>query len=466
MALRPALPAGIPPGLSRFCGRRRELALVREMLATDRLVTVTGTGGIGKTRLVTEVARTAAFDFPDGVCMVELAPIESNDLVATRIAEAIAAPVDGRASPLERARRLLGQGHHLLILDNCEHVLDGASAAAWDLLTECGGLTVLATSREALKVRGERVWPLLPLRLPESAAPNDDPHALSEAAELFCDRAHLVTAGETPAPRTAAEVAEICRRLDGIPLALELAAAWVPVLSLTEIAQRLDDSLATLDREAVGRPSRHHSLRACLDWSWRLLTTSQQDAFARLSVFVAGFSLDGARAVLGNDGGADDPTLRVVASLVERSLVSAETTGEQARYRFLEPVRQYAAEQLQSRGQDAHQTRGRHLQFLVELAEAAQEPIAGGPDVPWLRRLDEELGNIRVALDWGFEHDRELAARLTAALLIFCTHRRMYEEGTRWALQAADASAGRTRLRALLMAGWYTAEKGDPDTAA
>ncbi len=436
------------------------------MLATDRLVTVTGTGGIGKTRLVMELARTAAFDFPDGAWVVELARIESNELVATGIAEAIAAPADGRAAPLERARGFLGHGRHLLILDNCEHVLGGAAGAAWDLLTDCVGLTVVATSREALNVRGERVWPLRPLRLPESPTRSDESHSLSEAVELFCDRAHLTAAGESPAPHVQADVAEICRRLDGIPLALELAAAWVPVLSLTEIAQRLDDSLAVLDREAVGRPSRHHSLRACLDWSWRLLTPAEQDAFARLSVFVGGFSLDGARAVLGNDGRAEDASLELVASLVARSLLSAETAGDHARYRFLEPVRQYAAEQLEVRGDEAQETRRRHLAFLAELAERGQEPLAGGPDMPWMRRLDEELGNIRVALDWGFAHDREAAARLTAALLIFCTHRRLYEEGTRWALQAAQTSTGRTRARALLMAGWYTAERGDADTEA
>jgi predicted ATPase len=466
MAVRPTPPAGTPAGLSRFCGRQRELAQLREMLATDRLVTVTGTGGIGKTRLVMELARAAAFDFPDGVWVVELARIESNELVATGIAEAIAAPADGRATPLERARGLLRRGRHLLILDNCEHVLEGAAGTAWDLLTECAGLTVVATSREALNVRGERVWPLRPLRLPESPTPGDESHALSEAVELFCDRAHLSNPGETPAAQVEADVAEICRRLDGIPLALELAAAWVPVLSLTEIAQRLDDSLAALEREAVGRPSRHHSLRACLDWSWRLLTAAQQDAFARLSVFVGGFALDGARAVLGNDGRADDPSLELVASLVARSLLSAETAGDHARYRFLEPVRQYAAEQLESRGDEAQETRRRHLAFLADLGERAEEPLAGGPDLPWMRRLDEELGNIRVALDWGFAHDRDVAARLTAALLIYCTHRGLYEEGTGWALQAAQTSTSRTRVRALLMAGWYAAERGDVDTQA
>ncbi len=466
MAVRPTPPAGHPAGLSRFCGRRRELAQLREMLVTDRLVTITGTGGIGKTRLVMELARTAAFDFPDGVWVVELARIESDELVATGIAEAIAAPADGHATPLERARRLLGNGRQLLILDNCEHVLAGAAGAAWDLLTECGRLAVLATSREALNVRGERVWPLRPLQLPESTAAGDEPHALSEAVELFCDRAHLVTAGDNLAPQMAEDAAEICRRLDGIPLALELAAAWVPVLSLTEIAQRLDDSLSALDREAVGRPSRHQSLRACLDWSWRLLTAAQQDAFARLSVFVGGFSLDGARALLDNHDGADEPSLQLVASLVERSLLLAETSGEQTRYRFLEPVRQYAAEQLAAQGDEAQEARRRHLAFLAELAECAEESLAGGPDIPWMRRLDEELGNIRVALDWGFVHDAALAARLTAALLIFCTHRQLYEEGARWAAKAAQTSTGLTRVRALLMAGWYTAERGDPDTEA
>jgi predicted ATPase len=464
MALRPEPVAGIDSGLSRFCGRRRELAQLRELLTTDRLVTVTGTGGIGKTRLVMEVGRAATFDFPDGVWVVELARIESADLVPTRIAEAIDAPRDGRATPLERALRVLRQGRQLLVLDNCEHVLAGAGEAAWDLLTECHGLRVLATSRAALGVRGERVWPLLPLRLPEGSA-SVDPNAMTDAVEMFCDRAGLLVGDGVLTQETAMDVGEICRRLDGIPLAIELAAAWVPVLSLRQVAQRLDDSLAMLQRDAVGRPQRHHSIRASLDWSSQLLTDAQRSAFARLSVFVGGFSLEGAEAVLADSDREAGSALELVASLVARSLVSADTSADEARYRLLEPVRQYAAEQLHVRPDEAHEIRRRHLVSLADLAQRAEEPTAGGPDAPWLRRLDQELANIRVALDWGFTHEPEVAARLTAALLMFCTHRPLYDEGTSWAVRAAAHSTGRTRARALLMAGWYTAERGDAETA-
>ena len=465
MAMRQPPSPAIPVGLSTFCGRRRELLALRALLATDRLVTVTGTGGVGKTRLVMELAHGAGFDFPEGVWVVELARIESSALVDTAIADTVSAAQQGQDGPLERAVRRLGQGRQLLLLDNCEHVLESAARAALHLLTECPGLTVLATSREALNVRGEREWRLLPLSLPESGDREHEAANRSEAVELFCDRAQLAKAGEAVPPSVAAGVAEICRRLDGLPLALELAAAWVPVLSLQQVASRLDDSLAVLNLDEGGRPTRHRSIRAALDWSERLLTPAQAAAFARLSVFVGGFSLEAAEAVLEGRSDQGSSALELIAALVARSLVTADTSGEMARYRLLEPVRQYAAEQLRGRPDDERETRHRQLAYLTELAEAAEEPLLGGPDEPWLLRLDAELSNIRTALAWGFSELDEKAPRLATALRTFGWHRRLFDEGVGWALEAAKAG-GRQRARALLMAGWFSSERGHGTTGA
>jgi non-specific serine/threonine protein kinase len=461
MAIRLLPEPSLPVELSTFVGRRRELGHLRTLLATDRLVTVTGTGGVGKTRLAMELAQGAAFDFPAGVWVVELARIGSGDLVGTAIAEATSAARESQTSALERVARRLSEGRQLLILDNCEHVVGGAAEASWHLLTHCSGLTILATSREALDVRGERVVPLLPLQQSESTDAHGRPGTVSEAMQLFGDRAQLLDGNGELRPDTAADVADICRRLDGLPLALELAAAWVPVLSLKQVRDRLDGSLLLLGRSEKGRPTRHRSIHAALDWSERLLTPPQATAFARLSVFVGGFSLEGAEAVLGGgdeDGGSP---LALTAALVTRSLLIADTSADEARYRLLEPVRQYAAEHLRADPDEAEAaTRRRHLSYFAELAEAAEEPIIGGPDQPWMRRLDSELGNIRAALAWGFDNDHQTASRLAAALLVYCRHRGLYSEGASWALEAAR-STGLLRGRALCMAGWLSSEMGD-----
>ena len=457
MGRRLASQHDLPLELSRFCGRRRELIQLRDLVNTDRLVTLTGTGGVGKTRLVTELARGAVFDFPDGVWFAELAGIVAGEMVGTAIAEATSAPRDARANPLERAARRLGHGRQLLIVDNCEHVLAGAAQASRELLTRCPGLTVLATSREPLTMKGERVVPLLPLRLP--VAPGD---ALSDAVTLFADRAQLLDADGALAPELLDDVVEICRRLDGLPLALELAAAWVPVLTLKQVRDRLEGSLQLLGRPDTAGDTRHRSIRDALDWSERLLTPAQADAFVRLSVFAAGFSLEGAAAVLdGWDGG--ESALELVAALVDRSLLVADTaTADEARYRFLEPVRQYAAGRLRQRpGGEEADARRRALGHLAALAEAAEGPIIGGPDAPWLRRLDAERDNIRAALAWGFDHDPQTASRLATALMVYSRHRELYREGAAWARQAAASSTGRMRARALCMEGWLTSEAGD-----
>jgi predicted ATPase len=461
MAIRLLPDQNLPVELSSFCGRRRELVNLRKLLAIDRLVTVTGTGGVGKTRLAMELAHGADFDFPTAVWFVELARIGSSDLVGTAIAEATSAPRESQSSALERAARRLSDGRQLLILDNCEHVVSGAAEASWHLLTHCSGLTILATSREALDVRGERVVPLLPLQLSESTDSHGDPDTISDAMQLFGDRAQLLDGNGELRPEAAADVADICRRLDGLPLALELAAAWVPVLSLKQVRDRLDGSLLLLGRSEKGRPTRHRSIHAALDWSERLLTPAQATAFARLSVFVGGFSLEGADTVLSNADDDGESTLELIAGLVTRSLVIADTGAEAARYRLLEPVRQYAAEHLRARPDDEEaDTRRRHLSYFAELAQTAEEPIIGGPDQPWMRRLDSDLGNIRAALAWGFDNEHATASRLATAMLVYCRHRGLYSEGAGWARQATR-STGRLRARALCMAGWLSSEMGD-----
>jgi predicted ATPase/class 3 adenylate cyclase len=449
--------------LSRFFGRESELGQLRALLASERLVTIVGTGGVGKTRLSLELARSEASAFADGVWLVELALLESSGLVPTTIAESVQAPVAADADALDRAIRVLSAGRQLLILDNCEHVVKAAAEAAGQLLSHCPGLAIVATSRQPIDVEGEHVWRLAPLALPD---PGDSVSRMAEteSVKLFCDRAQLTLEGaQVPAGQTA-DVAAICQRLDGLPLALELAAAWVRILSLKQVAERLDGSLGLSGRAGGRRAPRHQTMRAALDWSYELLTRHQRTALTRLSIFVGGFTLDGANAVLAGIARKNGSALELVASLVDRSLVVADTSSDEARYHLLEPVRQYAAEKLGARPRDDALARARCLGHLADLAEEAEDPILGGPDLPWLRRLDAELPNIRAALGWGFDIQPETAARLATALIWYCGFRDLFVEGREWALRAMQ-SEGRLLARALHMAGWMSVRLGDDQAA-
>lgn len=448
-----------PAPLSRFFGRERELGELRVLLKNDRLVTIAGPGGVGKTRLALELARIASDQFTSGTWFVDLAQISDPDLVARAVADSVDAPSDFGADHLERAARILQSVSPLLVLDNCEHLRSAVAAACVQLLARCPALTVLATSREALGLDGEQVWSAPPLTVPEASVADAGTIAKTEAAQLFCDRAELLAPGFRISAANALDIVAICRRLDGLPLALELAAAWVPVLSVAEIAVRLEDSLALLTMGVEERAPRHRTMRSAIDWSYRLLGVAEQDVFARFSVFIGGFDVEAATAVL------EVPALEPIASLVARSLLRADTSQARARYRLLEPVRQYAAEQLKATPEVEATTRRRHLGYLVELAETAEEPMVSGVDNQWLRRLDAELGNIRTALAWGFEHDVGNAARLATALIWFCDHRGLFDEGLRWARQAMQ-SQGRTRARALFMTGMIEMLVGDVGAAA
>ena len=454
----------VPAALSTFFGRDRELGQLRVLLSTERLVTITGAGGVGKTRLAHETARAAASgSFADGVWLAELASLESPELVATAMAEAVRAPMAAGAGPLERAVQALSTGRHLLVLDNCEHVVSAAAEAVRQLLGECPGLTVLATSRQPIDVEGERVWQLSPLALPD---PGGEVARILEieSVQLFCDRAQLRLDGGHPEAGQVADIAAICRRLDGLPLALELAAAWVRILSLRQVVEQLDKSLGLLGRSGGSRNPRHRTMSAALDWSYRLLTPSERTALVRLSIFAAGFTIEGAAAVLERQPLLGGSTLDLMASLVDRSLVVADTSKDEARYRLLEPVRQYAAEHLTERPSDHEAARAGSLGYLAQLAEAAEEPILGGPDVLWLRLLDAELANIRAVLSWGFDFESDTAARLATALIWYCGFRDLFEEGRGWALRSMQTE-GRLLAKALHMAGWMSVSLGDVRTA-
>jgi predicted ATPase/class 3 adenylate cyclase len=453
-------PQPIPAPLSRFIGRRRELEQLRALVGPDRLVTIVGAGGCGKTRLAIELIRNLSGSFPDGIWLVELARIGDPSRVATTIAEAVHALKHPGTGRLEGSAQTLFPGRQLLVLDNCEHVQAAVATAVRFLLASCPSLTVLTTSRESLDLDGERVWRLQPLSLPK---PDDS--GQSESVELFQDRAGLaVQDAQLPAGQ-AADVAAICRRLDGLPLALELAAAWVPVISLKQVVNRLDEGLSLLGHAQSGTPSRHSTMRAAVEWSYKLLEPSLQAAFERLSVCAGGFTLAGADAVLAGTAFEGSSPLDLVASLVARSLVVADTARDEARYRLLEPVRQFAAEKLQLRAGGPTDPRARYLRYLVGIAEAAEESILGGPDMPSLRLLDSELANIRALLPWAFGHSRKHASRLTVALIWFVYIRSLYDEGIQWAETAMRMTTGRMRARAAHMAGVLSSQRGDTGVA-
>lgn len=456
-------PTNLPLALSRFFGRQRELRQLGELVSSERIVTLVGTGGVGKTRLSLEVARRQGYQFPAGRWVAELASLEDPRLLSASIADAVRAAKVADADSLAGASSVLSSGRHLLVLDNCEHVLEGVAAAAIRLLTQCPDLAILATSRQPIGIDGEHIYRLDPLTSPD---PTASAAVIAETAsfQLFCDRAQLKVDGEAIPSARVADIAEICRRVDGLPLALELAAAWVRILSVKQVVERLDDSLVLSGRGDRTRAPRHRTMRAALDWSVQLLDQSQRTALMRLAIFVSGFDIEAAEAVLLGLADGETSILDVVAQLVDRSLLVADTARDEARYHLLEPVRQYGVELLSQSPAEEEFARRAVLDYLAGVAEAAEEPMLGGPDVPWLRTLDAELPTIRSALNWGFDVAPEVASRLATALIWYCGFRDLYEEGRAWATNATIGN-GLARAKALHMAGWMSVWLGADNDA-
>jgi predicted ATPase/DNA-binding CsgD family transcriptional regulator len=395
----------LPAQLTSFVGRARELAEVSERLGEHRLVTLTGAGGVGKTRLALEAAERIRAGYRDGVWVVEIAPLADPAQVPREVAARL-----GIEPPPALLQEELADQELLLVLDNCEHVVDACADLAGALLRACPGVRLLATSRERLGVPGEAVYVVPPLESPD---PRDTarPEELARyaAVRLFVERARLARADFALSEANAAPVAEVCRRLDGIPLAIELAAARVRALPVEEIAARLDSGSFRLLTGGRGAPPRQQTLAAAIDWSYDLLAESERALLRRLSAFVGGFALDAAEAIC-----AGESVLDGLTGLVDKSLVVAER-----RYRLLEPIRQYAAEKLAEAG-EADAVRIRHRDWYLDFAERAVGGMVAPDQLAWFERLRAEHDNLRAALAYSrVEPNPEAELRLVGALAGF-----------------------------------------------
>jgi predicted ATPase/DNA-binding SARP family transcriptional activator len=528
-----ARPHGLPAPVDELIGREREHAELRRLLTTSRLVTLTGPGGVGKTRLALAVARDAAPGFPDGAYLANLASIEDPELVLPTIARALGAREVAGQPLLATLTDHLDQQHVLLVVDNMEHVVEAAPVVA-TLLAACPGLKALITSRTRLKLQGEQEYLVQPLALPDS------PHVLDRrsgnalpamaledvpAVALFTRRARAARPEFTLSESNTAAVAEICRRLDGLPLAIELAAARVRLLPPSELLTRLDHPLAVLTGGSRDVPNRHRTLRATIAWSHDLLTLEEQVFFARLSVFAGGFTVEAAEYVGGGggltaSGGAasaqgvvaasppqgvspaahgvkegarqesspsvsppesaqrlappersDSPAaLDLVASLVDQSLLRQSSSPDGgARLSMLETIREFARERLDFSG-EAEAVRGRHADLFLALAESADLELSGPDQAAWLDRLETEHDNLRQALTTLHERgDGEGQLRLAAALWGFWWQRGFLSEGRRWleqALEEGDAAGMAVRAAAHDGAGVLAEAQGDLADAA
>ncbi|MFI0410000.1 BTAD domain-containing putative transcriptional regulator [Actinomadura sp. 3N508] len=387
----------VPP--TELIGREDAAREIRARIGTDRLVTLTGPGGVGKTRLAVEAATGLVDAFGDGVWMAELAGFERSTV--PDLAEVVTASLDIRDAPgapeaaLDRLAAALGARRLLLVLDNCEHVIEQAAELAERLLRGVPGVRILATSREPLGLAGEVVWAVPPLEVPGDG---DDASAAS-AVRLFAARAEAASRGFRLDAATAGPVGELCRRLDGLPLALELAATKVRTLGVEGLVARLDDRFRLLSSGHRGAPARQRTLTAVIDWSWDLLTAPERAVLRRLSVHADGCALESAEAVCAGGDVPEAEVLDMLVRLVDRSLVvMTERPGEPPRYRLLESVAAYAAERLAEAGEDEHVRRAHRLHY-IGLAERAERHLYGHDQARWLRTLDTEAANVRTALD-------------------------------------------------------------------
>jgi predicted ATPase/DNA-binding CsgD family transcriptional regulator len=431
----------LPAQLTSFIGRQKEIAEVRRLLTDNRLVTLTGVGGTGKTRLAAQVATELASDFPNGAWYVDLAPISVPELVPTTVARALGLTDQPGQSTLATLQRFVNDHELLIVLDNCEHLIGAAADLIAELLSNCSGLTLLTTSREPLGVAGEVTWGVPSLSLSD------------EAIDLFADRARLARATFRIGDDNIEAVTEICRRLDGLPLAIELAAARIRALSVNDIVDSLHDRFRLLTGGARTVVRRQQTLRASVDWSHALLSDSERIMFRQLAVFVGGFDLDAAHAVAGAEAVERYQALDQLTLLVEKSLVVAEDSPQGTRYRLLETVRQYALEKL-GEADDSADARDRHRDHYAAIAAALDSPTVADYERQ-LARAESEIDNLRAALAWCHENANiELALTLTSSLQPMWWTRGHHREGAAWfeVALAADLEhevPSGTRARAL-----------------
>ena len=483
--VHPALPDAFPPlrsleafthnlpsQLSSFVGRTREMEDARRLLAETRLLTLTGTGGVGKTRLALQVAAEAIEDYPSGVWLVDLAPLTDPALLPQAVAAVLGIREEsGERTLVQTLTDALRLRSALLLWDNCEHLVDACAHLAETLLRACPGLRLLATSREALAIGGEAVLPISSLSLPPNAeAATPEALADCDSVRLFVDRAEAAQPAFRLSDGNVAAVVQVCARLDGIPLALELAAARVRVLTPEQIAGRLDDRFRLLSGGSRTALPRQQTLRALIDWSYDLLPPAEKALLRRLSVFAGGWALEAAETVCTGHDVEDWEVLDLLSRLVAKSLVVVEPPDAgRVRYHLLENLRSYARERLAETG-EANALAARHRDWFVDLAEEAEPRLSGPEQGSWLDRLEKDHDNLRAALTFSHDvgGDIEAGLRLAGALWKFWWMRGYFSEG-RGFLERALANSGGVnpslRAKALNRVGILAEAQGDYATA-
>ena len=427
----PGATGDLPLDLTSFVGRRDELTAAKNLLTGSRLVTLTGIGGVGKTRLAVRVAASVQRDYADGVRLVELGELHDG----AAMVEAVAAAVGLRDQSGRQRREVLVEflvpRQMLLVLDNCEHVVDASAELVELLLRRCPGVRILATSREPLGLGGEAVLALPPLAVPDPER-SLSLRALSrfDAVKLFVDRAAAAVPGFALTEDNAATVARICHRVDGLPLPIELAAARLRALSPEQILDRLTDRYVLLTRGGRGVPTRQQTLRWCIDWSFELCTATEQLVWGRMSVFAGSFDLDAAEHVCG-EGLTVGEVLDTLTSLVDKSILIREETGSVVRFRMLETLRDYGVEKLEQSG-EAPAVRRRHMEWFEAMARQAEAEWVSARQLDWIALLKQEQPNLREALEFGLEDDPAAGLRIAAALFRFWTSQGIYSEARRW----------------------------------
>jgi predicted ATPase/DNA-binding CsgD family transcriptional regulator len=458
----------LPAEVTSFVGRRHEMTDVRRMLSTSRLVTLAGAGGVGKTRLAQRVGLEMRRAFPDGVWLVELAELRDPDLVAVTVAEALGVREESVSSGAPGLATFLAGRQALLILDNCEHLVGACADLAETLLRACPDLRILVTSRQALRIAGEATLTVQPLSVPEpDVACTPTSLAQYESASLLIERATAVVPDFAVTEANCATITALCRALEGMPLAIELAVARLRVLSLGQILERLTDRYRLLTAGARNAPARQQTLRALVDWSWDLCSPQERILWSRLSVFSGGVELDAAEAICADETLPPETILDLVASLVDKSVISLTGDCPRARYKMLEVVREYGAARLAEAGEHDALAR-RHRDWFARLAAHSDSHWASPDQAALILRLFHEQANLRVALEFAVnEGPPETALRFAADLQSHWFVRGFLSEGRHWLDRALALPPPRhwTRVKALRVSSWIACVQGDQGRA-